>query len=182
MKQSLITMAVAMALLAASGLNAATVINGVPIPDDVMAIARQAVASNSPQEALTRPDNPFAAHPLFQQLFARLDFKKVNEQAAQLMVQTFTVDEMRALVAFQASPVGKSINLKMPGYQQLVGGMVQNELKAAMEGYVLSQRPQGAQSPGVAQPPAAPKPVVPWTPPATPAATPAGTGGTPIGK
>lgn len=191
-------------------LTAATYINGVPIPDDVMNLARQAVAGNSPRDALLRPDSVFRSHPMFQQLFNRLDFKKIDEEAAKMMVETLTKDEMAALVRFQNSPEGRGIIGKMPGYQQLVGGLVQNELKAAMEAYVLSQSrngPQGAQSPGVGSVPTTPgqlspypglpnsvptgAPAMPSTPlpikpasqaPATVAPALQGSGGSPVGR
>lgn len=169
--------------------HATTVIDGVPIPEEMMALARKVIASNSPQEALMRGDNPFAAHPFFKELIKRVNFKTVNERAAELMVQTFTRGEMYALVQFQNSPEGKSISAKMPAYQQMVGGLIQNELKAAMEGYLASQGAQGAQSKGMLATPPAAKPVVPWVPPTTPAPTKApiaptlqGQGGSAIGQ
>jgi hypothetical protein len=179
---STLRLALLAALLPLAG-HAMTMVNGVAVPDDVMALARQLVALNSPVDALKRPDNPFAAHPLFQQLVARLDMNAINEQAAQLMVQNLTTDEMRALLAFQSSPTGKSIMVKMPLYQQQVGAMIQNQLKAALDGYLAGAAAQGAQSPGVGAPaPAQAKPVMLWTTPTTPIQQINGTGGSPIGK
>jgi hypothetical protein len=150
--------------------SAETVIDGVPIPEEMMVLARKVVSSNSPKEALMRADNPFSAHPFFKDLVTRVNFTKVNENAAELMVQTFTRGEMYALVQFQGSAEGKSISAKMPAYQQMVGGLIQNELKTAMEGYLLTKGQQGAQSEGVMSVPKTAKPVVPWTPPTAPTA------------
>lgn len=123
--------------------HAYTMIDGVPVPDDVMEVARQAVLSNTPQEALLRGDNPFVDHPFFQQLLARVDFKVVNEEAAKAMVQVFTRDEMEALLRFQMSPEGRSISIKMKSYQQLVGAILQNQLKTAMEAYIATSGLKG---------------------------------------
>lgn len=162
--------------------SAATMINGVMVPDDLMNLARKAVAQNSPEEALKRPDNVFTKHPYYNQLMARFDFKKLNEEAAKLMVTTFTRHEIEALVRFQSSPEGQSISRKMQGYQQLVGAVVQNEMNAAIQGQVLTD---GMSGQGAFQAPQTPKPVVPYTPPAAAPVTPAvpeGHGGSPIGK
>ncbi|MFZ2587434.1 MAG: hypothetical protein WAZ18_04875 [Alphaproteobacteria bacterium] len=157
----------------ATSLHAATMIDGVPIPDELMALARKVVASNSPKDALMRGDNIFASHPFFKELVKKVNFQQVDEEAAKLMVQTFTRSELYALKQFQESAEGRSISLKMPAYQQMVGGLIQNQLKGAMEGYLASQAMKGgAQSEGVGAPAttAPTKPVVPWTPPTTPSA------------
>lgn len=107
-------------------------------------LARQAVALNSPRDALMDGNTPLARQPMFTQVFNNLDFRKIDEQAAQLMTESFTTEEIRALVAFSNSDVGRSINLKMSGYQRLVGAMLQNEMKTTFERLMLTQGAQGA--------------------------------------
>lgn len=110
-----------------------------------MSLARKAVMMNSPKEALLSGSSPLSSHPMFNQVVGRVDFNRVNEQAASLMVDVFSPEEIQALVDFLESPAGQRITMKMPGYQKLVGSMVQNEMKAAFEGYVLSQGANAAR-------------------------------------
>lgn len=186
-----ITTALLGLLIASSG-HTATLVDGVMVPDDLMNLARKAVALNSPEAALKRPDNVYTRHPYYNQLLTKFDFKTLNEEAAKMMVKTFTRAEIEALVRFQSSPEGKSIGLKMGGYQALVGALIQNQMNAAVQGQVLTE---GMTSRGFI-PVSTTKPVMPYTPPTgakpaapaptTPAALPPavlqGQGGSPIGK
>jgi hypothetical protein len=106
--------------------------------------ARQAVAQDPPRNALL--NSPLASHPMFNQVFASLDEKKLNEAAAQLMAEQFTSRELKALVDFQNSPEGKSIHQKMPGYQQMLGATMQGYLSVAFQQMMAKQGNQGASS------------------------------------
>lgn len=172
MKRFLLTLAL---LVPATAM--ATLVDGVPVPDELMKLARQAVASNSPQEALLRGDNIYVSHPYFKQLLAKLDFNKINEEAAKLMVKTFSRSELYALVEFQKSAEGRSIAAKMPAYQDMVGALIQNQLRDAMQANMLEQGGQGAQSPGVGKVTAPTTPSAPQVQP-----TLQGEGGSAIGK
>lgn len=164
--------------------HAATLVDGVLIPDDLMNLARKAISLNSPEDALKRPDNVYTRHPYYNQLISKFDFKTLNEDAAKMMVKTFTRQEIEALVRFQSSPEGKSIGLKMPGYQAIIGAIIQNQLNAAVQGQVLTE---GMAAKGII-PVSTTKPVMPYTPPTSPKpapvppAIPQGQGGSPIGK
>lgn len=162
------------ALVLATTAHAATVIDGKIVPEPLMNLARTAVSLNSPEAALKRPDNIYTKHPYYNQLISRFDFKTLNEEAAKLMVQVFSQQEIEALVRFQSSAEGRSITSKMQAYQELVGAVVQNQMNAAIQGQTLDSIPKGNT-------PATPKPVMPYTPPAAPA-LPQGHGGSPIGK
>jgi hypothetical protein len=106
--------------------------------------ARQAVAQDPPRNALL--NSPLASHPMFNQVFASLDEKKLNEAAAQLMAEQFTSRELKALVDFQSSPEGKSIHQKMPGYQQMLGATMQGYLSVAFQQMMAKQGNQGASN------------------------------------
>lgn len=99
--------------------------------------ARQAIRLDPPRDALL--DSPLASHPMFNQVFTSLDEAKLNEAAATLMAETFTGDELKALVAFQTSPQGKSIRLKMPAYQKMLGATLQNYLTVAFQQIMAKQ-------------------------------------------
>lgn len=144
----------------------ALTVDGVPISQQQWAAAVRVVTTNSPQDALMRGDNVYAQHPFFRQLVAKVDFTKVNQEAAVLLLQTFTDEEIQALDQFQSSPAGKRIAAKMPGYQMLVGSLLQNHLKAAMQGQLTGRDGTAAA------------PAVPVTPAAVPALT--GEGGSSI--
>ncbi len=129
-------------------------------------LAGEAISLNPPRDAIMA--SGLAAHPMFQQIFAKLDMGRINAEAAQLMAEQFTSQELQALVNFQKSPLGRQVQMKMPGYQKLLGSMIQNEMTAAFQAYVASQGSGGASSlPVNGQP----------LPAAAPAAIPAGLSG-----
>lgn len=107
-------------------------------------LAGEAITLNPPREAIM--ESNLSAHPMFQQIFAKLDMGRINAQAAELMAEQFTSEELQALVDFQKSPLGRQIQMKMPGYQKLLGSMVQNEMAAAFQAYMASQASGGASS------------------------------------
>ncbi|HEX2859913.1 MAG TPA: DUF2059 domain-containing protein [Alphaproteobacteria bacterium] len=99
--------------------------------------ARQAIKLDPPRDALL--DSPLAGHPMFNQVFNSLDEAKLNETAAQLMAESFTGAELKALVAFQNSPEGRSIRQKMPAYQKVLGATLQNYLTIAFQQIMAKQ-------------------------------------------
>lgn len=151
-----------LAALAAFALPAhALTVDGVPITQKQWEAALRVVTTNSPQDALMRGDNVYAQHPFFKELVQKVDFAKVNQESAVLLLQTFTDEEIAALDAFQTSPAGQRIAAKMPGFQQMVGALLQNHLATAMQGRLTGAKPAATNTPAsVPAKPAAPTPAL----------------------
>lgn len=107
-------------------------------------LARLALQNQELQRAIT--SSPLASHPLFTQIFARVNMADMNDRAARMMAGIFTQKELETLVAFQNSPEGKSIQAKMPGFQLEVGAMVNNVMTTAFQQYLASQAGQAGAS------------------------------------
>lgn len=174
-------------LLAAMGAVHAAPMSGpaAAIADDVpnrLKFAAQAIELNPPREALLEGSTALVGHPLYAQLLTRIDFAKLNDEAAKLMAEQFTAEELQALVKFQSSETGKQIGMKMPGYQKLLGALVQNHMKAALDQYMMTQKTNG----GLMNPGYAPIPTPTTTPKAAIPGMPTDNGmsgeGTPVGK
>lgn len=59
-----------------------------------------------------------------------IDYARLTAAAELAAANTFTEDELKALVAFASSPEGKSIREKMPLYQKQVQPVITEVLKA----------------------------------------------------
>ena len=117
-----------------------------------LALAQKVITINGPREALLNGDHAVTQHPFFQQIFAGMNFPMLDEKAAESMAVNFTAEELKALAAFLASPVGKSINQKMPRYQKVIGALIQNEMKRVADEQIRSGKlnPQQLQAPQAA--------------------------------
>ncbi|MCP5405491.1 MAG: hypothetical protein H6922_04645 [Pseudomonadaceae bacterium] len=145
----------------------ALTVDGIPISRNVEAMAREVITALSPKDALLAGDTPLAGHPYFQQLVRKVDFNKVHEEATVELLRLFTPDEIQALHTFQNSPEGRSIQAKMPGFQKIIGSLIHNHLKAALDNQFGSLQQPAATS-------------APQGSGGSPVAPPQGTGGSPI--
>lgn len=129
-------------------------------------LAMEAVQKQELAQAIA--SSPLSGHPMFQQIFARLDMNALMAQLARLMAVRFSEGELAALVRFQNSVEGRNIRVKMPAYQLESGAMVNNMMTEAFRKFVAAQAGQAGASNLPVQ--ATPEP-----------ATPAGNGlGTPL--
>ncbi len=62
-----------------------------------------------------------------------LDYVKLEQDSIQAMAQTFTLPELKALVAFYGSPEGKSAHSKMPLYI----GQIAPEIRKAIDASLM---------------------------------------------
>lgn len=65
-------------------------------------------------------------------MFGAMDKQAMKEDTIKLMAKHFTVDELKALTAFYASPEGKSVMKKMPVYMSESMPIIQREVMKGM--------------------------------------------------
>jgi hypothetical protein len=113
-------------------------------PQRALQLAQVALKNQELQQAIT--NSPLASHPMFTDIFSLVDMRDLNNRAASLMAQRFTEQELSALVDFQNSTAGRSIQTKMPGFQLEVGAMVNNVMTQAFQRYMASKAGAGGAS------------------------------------
>jgi hypothetical protein len=122
-----------------------------------LALAEEAMSLNNPRQVVEESFGPNRNHPTFQHILSLVNYQKVEKEAARLMATTFTEEELRALLAFRRSPTGQAINKKMPNFQKIVGGLIQEELQRvfrteAQAGRLPGMAPGGGGFPGAPMP------------------------------
>jgi hypothetical protein len=120
-------------------------------------LAEEAMSLNNPRRVVEESFGPNRNHPTFQHILSRMDYQKIEKEAARLMATTFTEEELRALLVFRRSPVGQAIDEKMPKFQKIVGGLIQEELQnifraEAQAGRLPGMGPGGGRLPGAPVP------------------------------
>ena len=113
--------------------------------------AQELVELNPPLEAMKRDGHPLMQQPVVAQVLNQLDPSYINQQAVDLMAASFTAQELVALKEFNQSELGQSINAKMPAFQKMLGGVVQDELEKKFNELRTSgqlQNPESLNAPG----------------------------------
>lgn len=74
-----------------------------------------------------------------------IDVKALESAAVDAMAKNFTVDEIKALTKFYASPEGRSVMKKMPDYMRELMPHIQNQIGRFLQSQQEAKKPAGKQ-------------------------------------